>query len=247
MKQYESATLKKGLLILDTLQQTESMKLSEIIQIVNLNKSTVYRLLYTLELAGYVKKTDFAYSVTEKIGGAVSHPSPRLEWVAVPPLYHLSRVVGETLYIGILNGIHVVTTQVIEGTHTMRIHSKVGDQAYAHLSAFGKAILAHLDERKLEAILKNVIQHKNTPNTFDDFHLLREHLKVIRQQGYAIDDEETEIGLRCIAAPVFYKETAIAAVAISGPSARMTKKKDRALSRQLLECSMQISKLLENE
>ncbi|WP_081754937.1 IclR family transcriptional regulator [Paenibacillus durus] len=246
MKQYESATLKKGLSILEALQQSEPMKLTDIMRLLGLNKSTTFRLLYTLEITGYVKKEEHLYSLTEKVGGGTAaSANPRLDWIAVPPLHQLSQEVGETLYIGILNGINVVTTQVVEGTHSMRIHSKVGDYAYVHLSAFGKVILAHLDEGKRETVLNNITLQKNTKNTFADLHLLREHLKVIRQQGYAIDDEETEIGLRCIAAPIFHKGEAIAAVALSGPSARLTKKKDRALSKKLLACSAQISSLLD--
>ncbi|AJY76224.1 IclR family transcriptional regulator [Paenibacillus beijingensis] len=245
MSQYELATLKKGLMILEALQQTDRMTSTELMRAFGLNKSTTFRLLYTLESMGYVKKEDHAYRATEKAGKPASPSNPRLDWQSVPPLYQLSREIGETLYVGILHGTNMVTTQVVEGTHTMRIHSQVGEQAPAHLSAFGKAILAFLDENKREAILKQLNLQKNTKNTFVDPHLLKEHLKVIRQQGYAVDDEETEIGLRCIAAPVFYHGEVIAAIALSGPSARLTKQKDRTFSKKLLECSNQISEQLE--
>jgi len=94
----------------------------------------------------------------------------------------LAQEIGETAYIGVLNGMNVMTVQVMEGNHAIRIHSRAGDSAYAHLSAFGKVILAHLSDEHLNEMLTHLTRHKATRHTFDDNHLLREHLKVICQQ-----------------------------------------------------------------
>ncbi|MGW8426196.1 IclR family transcriptional regulator [Peribacillus simplex] len=243
MKQYEVATLKKGLLILDALQEKD-MTLREVIQTFSFNKSTAFRLLYTLEIMGYVKKIDNSYSLTNKMRFLSTSFNPKANWLSVPPLYELSREVGETTYVGILYGTEVVTAQVVDGTHSMRAHSEVGDRAPVHLSALGKVILAFLDKAKLDGILKELTLVQNTKNTFVDLHLLKEHLKVIRKQGYAVDDEETEIGLRCIAAPVIFEGNMISAVAIAGPALRLNKKLDKALSKKLIQCSSRISKML---
>ncbi|MBP3041262.1 IclR family transcriptional regulator [Bacillaceae bacterium Marseille-Q3522] len=244
MSQYEVATLKKGLLILDALQEEESMTLSEVMNRFSLNKSTTFRLLYTLELMGYVKKTEQAYSITDKVGGRSNPHNARLNWLSVPPLYQLSAEIGETAYVGILHGTDIVTTQVVDGKQSVRSHSEVGERAPAHLSALGKVIIAFLADRERESLLRQLTFVQKTANTFIDPHLLKEHLKVIRGQGYAVDDEETEIGLRCIAAPIMYEEEVIAAVAISGPSIRLHKKLDKALSKKLIQCSTRISKML---
>ncbi|QUG41751.1 IclR family transcriptional regulator [Psychrobacillus sp. INOP01] len=243
MKQYEVATLKKGLLILDALREKD-MTLTEVIQIFSFNKSTVFRLLYTLEIMGYVKKNDNSYSLTNKMGSLSTSFNSRANWLSVPPLYELSREVGETAYVGILYGTEVVTAQVVDGTHSMRAHSEVGDRAPVHLSALGKVILAFSDETKLVGILNELTLVQNTKNTFVDLHLLKEHLKVIRKQGYAVDDEETEIGLRCIAAPVIFEGNMISAVAIAGPALRLNKKFDKTFSKKLIQCSSRISKML---
>ncbi|MGG1483156.1 IclR family transcriptional regulator [Peribacillus castrilensis] len=243
MKQYEVATLKKGLLILDALQE-KAMTLSDVIQTFSFNKSTAFRLLYTLEIMGYVKKNDNSYSLTNKMGFLSTPYNSKANWLSVPPLHELSREVGETAYVGILYGTDVVTAQVVDGHHSMRAHSEVGDRAPVHLSALGKVILAFLDKTKLERILKELTLVQNTKNTFADLHLLKEHLKVIRKQGYAVDDEETEIGLRCIAAPVIFEGNMISAVAIAGPALRLNKKLDKALSKKLIQCSLRISKML---
>lgn len=241
MKQYEVATLKKGLLILDALQE-KTMTLSEVIQTFSFNKSTAFRLLYTLEIMGYVKKIDNSYSLTNKMGPLSTSYNSKVNWLSVPPLHELSREVGETAYVGILYGTDVVTAQVVDGPHSMRAHSEVGDRAPVHLSALGKVILAFLDKTKLEGILKELTLVQNTKNTFADLHLLKEHLKVIRKQGYAVDDEETEIGLRCIAAPVIFEGNVISAVAIAGPALRF-KKLDKTFSKKLIQCSSRISKM----
>ncbi|WP_141433884.1 IclR family transcriptional regulator [Bacillus sp. 03113] len=244
VSQYEVATLKKGLLILNALQQEESMTLSELMKKFSLNKSTTFRLLYTLEQMGYIKKTDHSYSVTTKIGGRTNPYNARLNWLSVPPLYQLSSEIGETVYIGVLNGTDVVTTQVIDGKHYVRTCSEVGERAPAHLNALGKVIMAFLEEHKCESLLKQLILIQKTENTFIDLHLLKEHLKVIRSQGYAVDDEETEIGLRCIAVPIIYEGEVIAAVALSGPAARLNKKWDKTISKKLIQSSAQMSKML---
>lgn len=242
MKQYEVSTLKKGLLILDGLQEKD-MTLSEVIEHFSFNKTTAFRLLYTLESMGYVKKLGHTYTLTGKPGSDAFNP--KTNWLSVPPLFELSREIGETAYIGILYGTDVVTAQVVDGKKAMRAHSEVGDRAPVHLSALGKAILAFLDPLSLEHVLRDLTLVQKTKNTFSDIHLLREHLKVIHAQGYAVDDEETETGLRCLAAPVMCGGKVIAAAAVSGPSVRLTKKLDKQLSKKLIQCSSHLSALLD--
>ncbi len=238
------ATLKKGLMILDALLIEESMTLSELMRKFSLNKSTTFRLLYTLELMGYVEKEDQSYSVTDKVAGRANPYNAKLSWLSVSPLYQLSSEIGETVYIGILDGTDIVTTQVVDGTHSVRSHTQVGERSPAHLSALGKVILAFLGEQGRGKVINQLKLTQKTENTFVDPHLLKEHLKVIREQGYAVDDEETEIGLRCIAAPILLKDESIAAVALSGPAVRLKKNMDRSLSKRLIQCSEGISKML---
>lgn len=243
VSQYEVSTLKKGLMILDTLQQEGGMTLSDVMKKFSLNKTTTFRLLYTLELMGYVNKVENLYSVTDKVGGNINPFNARLNWISVPPLYQLSSEIGETVYVGILHGTEIVTTQVVNGKHSMRSHSEVGESSPAHLNALGKVIIAFLNDPGRESLLKQLKLVQKTEHTFVDSHLLYEHLKVIKSQGYAIDDEEKEIGLRCIAAPILYDGKVIAAVALSGPSIRLNKNLDRSISKKLIQCSKDISKM----
>lgn len=245
MAQYEVSTLKKGLMILDTLWQEEGMTLSEIMQKLSFNKSTSYRLLYTLELMGYVKKIDNLYCATNKIVGRTIPFDTRLNWIADPVLYKLSSEIGETIYVGILHMTNIVITKVVCGTHLMKTQSEVGERSPAHLSAIGKVIMAFLNEDDRENLVNQLKLVQNTRNSFIDAHLLKEHLKVIRSQGYAVDDEEREISYRCVAVPIMSKGEVIAAVALSGPATCINKKLDKNLSKRLIQCSHQISKMLE--
>ncbi|OUB27345.1 hypothetical protein BK708_14165 [Bacillus thuringiensis serovar yunnanensis] len=232
-------------MILDFLRQEEGMTLSEVTKKFSLNKSTTFRLLYTLELMGYVKKVGNLYSTTNKTEEKTNPFHSRSNWLSIPPLYQLNSEIGETMNVGILHGTNIVITQVVDGTHSTRIHSEVGASSPAHLSALGKVIMAFLNEQERENLIKKLNLIQKTEHTFVDFHLLKEHLKVIRSQGYAIDDEEAESGLRCIAAPIMYKGEVIAAIAVLGPSIRLIKKQDRNLSKKLIQCSNQISNMLD--
>ncbi len=244
MSQYEVSTLKKGLIILDLLMESGGMTMNEVMHHMKLNKTTAFRMLHTLEHMEYVEKNGQVYRVSSKLAEFKQNHNPLVDWVSVSPLYELSQELGETAYIGILDGTDVVTTQVVDGTHAMRIHSEVGDRDPAHGSALGKAIVAFFDESKQRKFLKKLQWKKQTENTFDDEQLFLYHLKAIQNQGYAVDDEETEVGLRCIAAPIYRNGEVVASLALSGPASRIPKQYVTQVSKKIRACSAQISKLL---
>ncbi|WP_226655618.1 IclR family transcriptional regulator [Pseudalkalibacillus hwajinpoensis] len=245
MSQYEVSTLKKGLQILDLLIENHGLTFAEVMHHFNWNKTTTFRLLYTLENMNYIVKRGSHYHIAEKIDGAKQEHDPHVDWLSVPPLHALSQELGETVYIGILDGTDVVTTQIVNGTHTMRIHTHVGDRDLAHGSALGKAILAFLDGNRKQRFLRQLQLKKSTENTFDDEQLFLYHLKAIQDQGFAVDDEETEIGLRCIAAPIYRNGEVVASVGLSAPTSRMPKQQDKTFSKKVVTCSKKISQLLE--
>ena len=125
---------------------------------------------------GYVKKIESVYSVTNKFGGDINPFNARLNWISVPPLYQLSSEVGETVYVGILNGTNVVTTQVVDGKHAMRSHSEVGESSPAHLNAHGKVIMAFLNDVERESLFNQLKLIQQTEHSFVDSHLLNERL-----------------------------------------------------------------------
>jgi DNA-binding IclR family transcriptional regulator len=128
----------------------------------------------------------------------------------------------------------------------LRMASRVGLRNPAHSSAVGKVLLSHLNEEELNLLIKEKGLPKRTENTITDPIQLKEHLKFVRTQGYAIDDEENERGIRCIAAPIFNEASrAVAAVSISGPAFRVTKKViQETLKKEVMETAYQISQRL---
>jgi DNA-binding IclR family transcriptional regulator len=122
----------------------------------------------------------------------------------------------------------------------------VGLRNPAHSSAVGKVLLSHLSEEELNGLIKEKGLPKRTENTITDLIQLKEHLKAVRIQGCAVDDEENERGIRCVAAPIF-NETgrAVAAISISGPAFRVTKKViQETLKKEVMETASKISERL---
>lgn len=207
--QYEVSTLKKGLQLLDLLRANGPMSMSRLIQTSQLNKTTVFRLLATLEMMGYVEKMGKEYAITESVGQV----GPKLDtvenWNMVPPLHELSKELGETVYVAILQGTEVINTQVVDGRYTNRSHTQVGDRFLAHQSALGKVILAFLEENRLRSILANLELQARTDRTF-------------------------------------LKEGAVvAALAISGPATRLSKKQDPRFSHVLQRYSEKITSFIQ--
>jgi DNA-binding IclR family transcriptional regulator len=122
----------------------------------------------------------------------------------------------------------------------------VGLRNPAHSSAVGKVLLSHLAEEELNGLIKEKGLPKRTDNTITDPTQLKEHLKSVQSQGYALDDEENERGIRCIAAPIFNEAgKAVAAISISGPAFRVTKKViQETLKKEVMETAFKISERL---
>jgi DNA-binding IclR family transcriptional regulator len=124
--------------------------------------------------------------------------------------------------------------------------SRVGLRNPAHSSAVGKVLLSHLPEEELNGLIKEQGLPKRTENTITDPIQLKEHLKLVQKQGYAIDDEENEKGIRCVAAPIYNEAgRAVAAISISAPAFRVTKKViQESLKKEVMETAFKISQRL---
>lgn len=243
--QYEVTTLKKGLQLLDALRANGPMSLTQLVEQTGWSKTTVFRLLSTLEGMTYVTKSHKTYTITELAG----RPTPRLgtieNWNMVPPLHELSQELGETVYVAILQGTEVINTQVVDGKYTNRSHTQVGDRFFVHQSALGKVILAFLEADRLQEILSLLELAARTERTFVDRQLLLYHLRDIREKGVAIDDEEADSGIRCLAVPILKEGNVVAALAISGPADRLTKKRDVQFSKVLQRYSQKITSFIQ--
>jgi DNA-binding IclR family transcriptional regulator len=245
---YCFGSLRKGLEVIQCFTQREPWSLTELAAELGQSKTTVLRILQTLEAFGHVKKDPVTARYTLSLRPVTLRVAPvwqeQLRWHALPPLQDLALQTGETVQVGILNDHTATCVQAVEGTRLVRMHAFIGKRVPAHASALGKVLLAHLPDAELEAFLTRPMP-RFTVRTMSDPTTLRMALQRIRANGFALDEEEVETGLRCLGMPITdHAGRSCAGLAISGPSARMTAERMTALIPQVRATASRISRML---
>jgi IclR family acetate operon transcriptional repressor len=246
---YLLASLHRGLEVLDCFAEREAWSLSDLAAHLGQSKATVFRVLHTLEQFGYLAKDPatgrYALGLRLHALGSSAMRHEQLRWQALPPLQDLAHSTGETVHVGILHDGVVVTVQIVEGTHAVRMHSAVGKRSPAHASALGKVLLAYLPDAEVDAIVRERGLDRYTANTITDARALREALHRVRLDGFARDEEEIEIGLRCLAAPITDSTgRPTAALAISAPASRLDAAHAEALLPRVKSAAARISRMI---
>ncbi len=223
---YAAPAVEAALSILETLGAVHQMGVTDLANKLNLSKSSVYRLLATLVRCGYVEKNPQSdrYQLTYRLFAVGSPAADRfdLREAAHPIMERLAEETGETVNLGVLDGTRVVNLHKVESRHLLRMHMEVGGGVPAHATALGKVLLAALEPSRLSERLRGQRLARLTRRTIGDRATLRRTLVRVRAQGFAIDDEECSLGLRCVAAPILdHRGVAVAALSISGPSQRL--------------------------
>jgi DNA-binding IclR family transcriptional regulator len=224
-------SVERAFQILDTLRENGGgMGIRNIAREVELNTTTTHRLLKTLSKLGVVQQNpqNRSYQLAPKIilyGKAVLDSYDFIK-VAHPFLGELSKSVGETVFMGIHDSFELVYIDHVDSLdHVLRITPQIGRRQPLHCTALGKVLLSHMRSDQLQAFLENKDLVRLTENTISDPGDLQSELEKVRNQGYAVDLEETEIGICCVAAPVKHVDGhVVAAVSVSGPATRMKKK-----------------------
>ncbi|MHB0869127.1 MAG: IclR family transcriptional regulator [Chloroflexota bacterium] len=226
---YEVGALKRGLLILDCFTDSPDRVLtaSEVARTVGIHRATAFRFLSTLESSGYIQPAERPGCY--RLGNKWHPAEPRPTWpaalplISVPILKELAEETGETADMGVFYQGEVTMVQVIEGSQSVRARQRVGASRPAHLTAIGKVLLAALNDEALEEWIRTHPLVVQTPNSISSPQRLLAELAEVRRCGYAVDEQEFELGLTCVAVPVLDASgAAIAGVAISGPSSRLT-------------------------
>jgi DNA-binding IclR family transcriptional regulator len=139
-------------------------------------------------------------------------------------MYQLVQSTGETVQLAVLDHQSVLYIRILESRQAVRMSSIAGSRAPAHCTSVGKVLMAHQPSDVVKQIIDNGLP-RFTQNTITSPEALLEELAAVRQKGFAIDDEEIEVGLRCIAAPVRnHTGNVIAAISVAAPVQRMSKK-----------------------
>ncbi len=239
-------------MILNTLSDCpQGLSLGDLSQKVNLSKGTTHRLLSSLVFLNYVrqdtetKKYNLGFKLVELGNRLLNQIDFRTE--ARHFLVALSERTKETVHMVVLDqneALYIDKVEAIGQPSGLRMGSMLGSRVPAHCSAVGKVLLATLNEDELAALVNATGLPRRTANTITVFSKLKEHLKLVRKNGYAIDGEENEIGIQCVAAPIYdQRAEVVAAISISVPVSRVklrllkTELKDR-----VMETALAISK-----
>jgi len=205
----------------------EELGVTELAQKLNLHKNNVFRLLATLEVRGYIeqdrKSGNYRLGIkTFEIANVFLHHLG-LRRQARPILEELVNKCDETANLAILDGSDVIYILMHETSQTVRIVLRLGQRLPAHCTAAGKAQLAFESVDRLQLLFKDTPLRKLTENTIVSPEALREHLREVAKVGFALDNEEFELGVRCLAAPVRdYSHKVVASVGLSGPLSRFS-------------------------
>jgi IclR family transcriptional regulator, acetate operon repressor len=198
------------------------MALSELTEVSGLPMPTIYRLMRTLVNHGYVRQEPSKrYALGPRLIRLGESATRLLGAWARPTLGRLVDEIGETANMAVLEGDAVVYVAQVPSRHSMRMFTEVGRRVQPHCTGVGKALLAQLPAETVQEIVGRTGMPAHTPHTLTDLDALLAELSRIRAQGYALDDEEQELGVRCVAVPL-PDAPAPAAISVSGPSGRLT-------------------------
>lgn len=227
----------------------DGMGVTELANQIGLNKSSIFRLLETLVVHGFIeqnpetKKYKLGYQFLELSTKLLESIDIRKE--ALPFLKQLEEISNEVIHLVIYSQKEAVYIEKLEGNEALRMHSQVGRRAPLHCTSAGKAILANLPVSEVKEIIQKNGLPRHTEKTITTEKELFENLTMIKKQGYGIEREENETGLTCIAAAIFNHRGEVAgAISITGTSSRMNDEKIAAIKDKLIEVCQKVSQRL---
>ena len=220
-------SVERAFAILESFQQSDDGERSvkEISEALGLNKSTAFGLINTLTSLGYLQQNEknqkYYLGLRLLNFSNIIKVQNRIIRIVHPYLEQVSRKYGETAHCAMERNGYVIYVDKVESSGSITINSHIGTQNYMHCTGVGKCILAYLPQEAQERVLSAPLVTK-TFNTITNSEQLREELRKVREQGYAMDNEEEAIGLSCVAVPVFSASNkVVCAISISGMTPRI--------------------------
>ncbi|WP_281825859.1 HTH-type transcriptional regulator BhcR [Jannaschia rubra] len=238
-------SLDRALMVLDELSHMESASLSELAQGLEESPATVYRILSTFALHGVVE-VDAAQQTWHigadafRIGSAFLRRTSLVERSRAV-LRGLMKTTGETANLGVEKDGAVLFVSQVETHAPIRAFFPPGTLSPLHASGIGKVLLAHAPAGRLEQVAAKGLE-SFTPHTLADLGRLRADLDLIRVRGHAVDDQERNLGMRCIAAPIrnVHGEV-VAGISVSGPTSRVSPDHVPDLARAVIAAAAEVS------
>jgi IclR family KDG regulon transcriptional repressor len=243
-----SSSVQKAFAILDLIATRDAagISLNDASRHLSVSKSTAHRYLQTLETLGVVERDErdcfhLGSKLIELAGIYLSDVN--LIQQARPFLHELVSLTKETVHLAIPSGTEVVYVAKVDSPQTIAMRSHVGLRAPMYCTALGKAILSRdLDGRWLKEVSSDRLKAR-TPNTITSPESLHRELKETRQRGYAIDNQENEMGVSCVGAPILdYRKEVVGAISVSGPANRMTEERQSEVGPLVRRVALDISR-----
>lgn len=241
-------SLIKGLRILSLFDVSSPMlTVSDISKRLGYSQTTTYRLIKTLIQNGIIQESNntsqYMLGVNMMRMGALAKRNFNLSDVALPFMKELSNITKETVLLTVINETQGMCLERVESKESIRLSLyEPGARLPLHCGASNKILMAYLSEKEINNVIAKEGLKRFTPNTITDIDKLIVHLKQIKQQGFAISDQEVDRGARAVAAPVFDQSgNMIAGISIAGPAFRINKKRLNALGKLVVQYAKKIS------
>jgi IclR family transcriptional regulator, KDG regulon repressor len=245
---YTVKSLVKALNILEVLADGDrsSYSLTELSRQLHLHVSTVHRLLVNLAREGFVEQDaqNGAYRLSHRVMRMGLRVLNRLDFrqVASPLLRRLNEQTQETVHLAILQGQHALSIDNFGSPQPVSLDAPLGSVLPLHSTGVGKAILAFQEDGFLKSLAESPGLERHTPRTLTSLAQLKKELARVREEGYAVDNEEMVEGLRCVAAPLVEHTGQVrAAFSVAGPAVRLTLARVPAIAALVCETSREIS------
>lgn len=226
--------------------QSPELGITDIAKALNLHKSTAAGLVYTLQRNGYIaqnpenRRYHLGLQLIERAGVLLDQIEIRK--IAMPELEHLRDWSSESVNLAILEENQVIYIERLLTDKSLGFRNHIGKRAWPHSTALGKAMLSHLPPHEAREILESYPLESMTLNTITDIEALMGQFKAFRDQGYAIEREENEIGGLCISAPIHnHSSNPVAAVSVSFPLSRLDETMIATYGTKILEVARRIS------
>lgn len=239
-------SIDRAVAILECFSENKSeLKLSEIVNKLDLNKSTVHGLLNTLKHHGFIDQDQetqkYRLGLRFLIFSDLVISSIDVGNIASQVIERVCEEIEETVHIAMLDGLDVVYIGKMECNKSIKTSTKIGAKFPAYYTADGKIILCYMDKEKLNELLPDKIKSLTTSTITDKQKILKK-LEEIKDKGFAVDNEEVMQGLSCVAAPIINHTGAVKySLSVTGPTVRMTEDKIKEYAKIIKEATNEIS------
>lgn len=241
-----SNAIKRAVKILDLLVEGGPLNFTQIMHKMNLSKSSTHDLLKTMEDEGLVWKDHyerryFLGSQLVKFGNKVQLNSTLIK-LAKRPMQELREEIDETVFLAVLESDKQVIIDSVESNQALRTSVALGTKDYLHYTSVGKAMMAFMQEEKVNEIIKGDRLVRRTENTITDQEDFKKELRKIRQRGYAVDNMEHSKWVRCVGAAILnHGGEVLGAISVSGPPSRLIIENIPEIGKLVKEKAMEIS------